>query len=192
MKYRHTLLLDMDGPLADFDAYFWRQCVERGYQFDIDSLEDQRHRFLTDHMPHEYERAAARWQVDNTQWFKFLPVTPGAKEGVAELMEHFDVWVCSKPLEANMWCASDKFEWIDRHFPALNGRLILAPDKSMVHGSILLDDAPKREWLSHATWNPVLFSVPFNRQGYPGIPHWAWGRPVELLLDLAWAGVPYG
>lgn len=31
-----TLLLDMDGPLADFDVHFWERCIAEGWAFDIE------------------------------------------------------------------------------------------------------------------------------------------------------------
>lgn len=179
-----TLLLDMDGPLADFDRHFWKRCTERGYLFDVEHPDQQRHRFFTEHLPIRRERQQARAMVDQAGWFADLPVTPGAREGVAQLLDlGFDVWVCTKPLEANPTCLNDKQGWIEEHFPALAGRLIIAPDKSMVHGDVLLDDAPKPEWFPLASWRPVIFAAPFNYgdPAYSGLPIWSWGSLPSVL-----------
>jgi 5'(3')-deoxyribonucleotidase len=181
------LLLDMDGPLADFDAHFWQRCKAEGWQFDIDDPAHQRHRFFDGHIIDKAHRKLARQMIEGTPWFRDLPVTPGAVDGVPLLMERFDVWVCTKPLEANQWCASDKAAWIARHFPALVGKLIMAPDKSMITGHVLLDDAPNPDWFDAATWVPIVFEAPFNGAGskWEGIPSWTWGGPIEILTIAA-------
>lgn len=189
MPNKPILLLDMDGPIADFDLAFYNLCRACGWELNIDGLDDpRRKRFMTDNMPNETQRRHARNIVDQTRWFNTLPVTEGAVEGVALLEEHFDVWVCTKPLEANRWCRDDKALWIRRHFPQLEDKLIIAPDKSLVHGAILLDDAPKWAWIGKASWTPVVFRSGFNgRDSMWGRlrHHWSWGEPIDLLLDIA-------
>lgn len=180
-----TLLLDMDGPLADFDRHFWDRCQAHGWTFDVDHPDQQTHRFFTDHMPIRAERKRARQMVDCAGWFFDLPVTPGATDGINRLAEHFNVWICTKPLEANPTCRDDKAAWVRYHLgEQWEHRLILAPDKSLVNGAILLDDAPKPEWFARATWAPVIFDAPFNRgREWAGLPRWDWTCPVVDLLD---------
>lgn len=183
------LLLDQDGPLADFDLAFYNMCVERGWELDIDSLDDpKRQRFMTDNMPNPRQRSAARCIVNETRWFRDLPVTEGALEGVPKLMEMFDVWVCTKPLEVNKHCRDDKAMWLRWWFPKLEHRLIITPDKSMVNGAILLDDAPRIEWCEQAVWNPVIFRSGFNGAGseWELYVQWDWSQPVEELYEMAW------
>lgn len=190
------LLLDMDGPLADFDRAAWEWGHSSGLMFDIESLADQRHRFLTDHVvgcghpgttrpcPHGAGHMRRHIHQDET-WFRDLPVTPGAIQGVAQLEAIFDVWVCTKPLEANPGCRDGKQAWIDKHFPSLSRKLVMAPDKSMVVGAVLLDDAPKPQWVDVAHWEPVVFSTPWNGEGsrWEVYPHWTWGDPLAVLTD---------
>ena len=180
-----VLLLDMDGPIADFDQAFFDMCQTRGYELDIGSLDDpNRKRFMTDNMVHSVQRKAARIAVDTRHWFKYLPVTPGAQEGIHTLEEHFDVWVCTKPLEVNPYCRDDKAAWLRRHFPQLEKKLIIAPDKSLVNGAVLLDDAPKLEWLHRALWEPVVFRSGFNGPDsqWAHLRHWSWGDSWYELL----------
>jgi len=186
MSARPVLLLDMEGPLADFDTYGWQRCADAGHEFDA-GFHDRRHRFFTDHMPHVRHRKDARRMIESPGWFFDLPVTEGATEGVPELMEHFDVWVCTKPLEANPTCRDEKGAWLRRHFPALEDRLIIAPDKSLIRGSILLDDAIKPAWTNRAEWLPVVFTEPFNGAGseWADWPHWTWADGMDALLALA-------
>lgn len=188
-KHKPVLLLDMDGPLADFDQAFWELCVSNGFEFDIDHLESPgRRRFLTDNMPNKRERDYARNWVNNgdNHWFLNLPETPGAIQGTYELMEVFDVWVCTKPLEVCHSCRDDKGRWIKRYLPELEDKLIIAPNKGMVRGNILLDDAIKTAWLAYAEWHPVVFPSVFNGKGsdWERMDSWTWGDPVQDLLDL--------
>lgn len=184
-----TLLLDQDGPLADFDKKYWDLCEAMGFELDITDLSDvRRRRFMEGNITNKEHRKLARAFIESghNRWFQDLPVTPGAKEGVSELLAHkdIDLWICTKPLEANDRCRDDKGLWIREHFPELEHKLILAPDKSMIIGDVLLDDAPKIKWLPKAVWEPVVFSTPFNGPGseWANLRHWTWGDPIEELI----------
>ena len=98
---------------------------------------------------------------------------------VPRLVDRFDVWVCTKPLKTSMTCASDKVRWINEHFPVLAARMIIAPDKSMIRGDVLLDDHIKPEQAARAAWFPVTFAQPYNQDA---AYRWSWGDPVEALL----------
>lgn len=179
-----VLLLDMDGPLADLDLHFWNQ-VQKQVPLDIKSLSEQRHRYLSDHVlaPH---RRASRRLVETPGWFRALPVTEGAQEGVQALLESFDVWVCSKPLNASPTCCDEKRAWLAEHFPDLRSKLILASDKSMICGDYLLDDAPKLHWIDSATWEPIIFTRPFNSRPESELAfltHFAWGADLKEVLN---------
>lgn len=175
--------MDQDGPLADFDRQFFARCEQNGWEMDC-TVETQTARFATDHIPNGRERHLARKMVDSPGWFSELPVTPGAVDGLRELAEYAEVWICSKPLEANPTCRDEKAAWLARHFgKEWAARLILAPDKSLVHGDILLDDAIKPEWLERATWTPVVFPTPWNDGELPTAGRWTWGNySLDLIL----------
>lgn len=187
IERKPIVLVDMDGPLADFDGYFYEQCIERGWTLDA-TCETQTARYMSDHVVSKAERKLSRKMVEETDWFRTLPVVPGAIEGINELARHADVWICTKPLEANVTCRDEKAEWVRIHLGAKwEQRLIIAPNKSLVRGSILLDDAPFPEWFSVAEWQPVIFPYPYNGIGSPwaDLPRWTWGDSVETLLKEA-------
>lgn len=179
------ILIDMDGPLADFDGRFWERCAAAGWPMDCEPHE-QTARFATNHIPDRSHRAAARRMVDTEPWFRDLPVVPGAVEGMERLSEYAEVWICTKPLEANPTCRDDKAAWLAEHFgDHWLQRLILAPDKSMIQGDVLLDDAPKPEWFDRAAWRPVIFPTSWN-WGAPwdDLPRWDWSDDVDRLIDI--------
>lgn len=182
---RPTILVDMDGPLADFDKAFFSLCNSKGWTLDCTPF-TQTHRFATDHIPHSIARSLARRFVETSGWFERLPMTGGAKGYMDQLAERAEVWIVSKPLEANPTCRDEKGAWLRRNFgPEWERRLILAADKSMVRGDVLLDDAPHPDLYERATWKPVIFKTPWNGEGskWAGLPHWTWGNPFDLLLN---------
>lgn len=180
-----VLLCDMDGPLAEFDALFFERVLERGWQIEC-TFAERRHRFATDHMVDEAERRLARLMVHEPGWFASLPVQDGAVDGLNELAKYAEVWICTKPLEENPTCRDEKAAWLEQHFgEKWVRRLILAPDKSLVHGQVLLDDAPKPAWFPRATWAPVIFPTPFNGPDsqWATLPRWTWGDDPLVLLE---------
>lgn len=186
---KYVVLLDMDGPLAEFDAKYWDFCTSMQFHMNITDLADSgRKRFMEDNILDKKHRAIARAYIESghNHWFRDLPVTPGAQDGVEELLSRsdIDVWVCTKPMENNDTCRDDKAAWICEHFPGLKKRLIMAPDKSLIRGHVLLDDAPRIDWLPRAEWEPVIFPSVFNEEGsqWAGLRKWRWGDSVEELL----------
>lgn len=79
-------------------------------------------------------------------FFRNLEPMPGAKEAMAALlkMDHIKVYILSKPTTKNLHCASEKYEWINEHFPQLLKRMFLACDKSHLNGDYLIDDDASR------------------------------------------------
>lgn len=182
------ILVDMDGPLAAFDRQFLRRVRENGWAMDIENEWEQRHRFATDHIISAKERKLARAMVGSAGWFADLPVVDGALDGLLLLEEQADVWIVTKPLEVNPTCRDDKAAWMAKHFgERWLDKLIISPNKSMVRGHILLDDAPHIDWMEHASWHSVIFPMPWNDDGskWAGLPRWSWEDDTEELMVLA-------
>jgi len=180
-----VLLLDMDGPMAAFDVDLYALVKELGYTLNIKDLNDPtRQYFLTENMPIEKERKMIRQIIDRSDFFRYIPVTDGAIDGVKELEKHFDVWVCTKPLDTNTSCRNDKMAWIEKHFPDLYTKVIMAPVKSLVTGSVLLDDAPIVD--GREQWKPIVFTDTFNIHDprWQHLPHWTWSDGIDKFLDL--------
>lgn len=174
------LLLDMDGPLAGFDE----RCSELAKAFEF-TVAETHARYFTDQIHDQWEKDAMNSLIEAPGWFYNLPVTDGAIEGVNLLLDAgVDVWIATKPMEKNPTCRDDKAKWVRRHFPMLEKKLFIAPDKSLLRGDILLDDAPKISWMPKAEWNPVIFTRPFNGAGslWEDFPHWSWGDDLDDLF----------
>lgn len=110
--------LDMDGPLADFNAGIGRPNFEKD-------------------PPEMFVRG----------FFRSLPVVAGAKDAVNQLLTHpyLDVFIATKPTTGNLWCATEKFQWIEEHFPSLLKKMMVVCDKGHLNGDYLIDD-DKAQW----------------------------------------------
>ena len=110
--------LDMDGVLANFSGAIDKDYVGRN-------------------PPQMFEKG----------FFRNLEVMPGAKEAVAELitMPGIEVFIATKPTTKNLYCATEKYEWVNEHFPSLLFKMFLTCNKGHLNGDYLIDDEP-------ATW----------------------------------------
>ena len=179
-----VLLLDQDEPLAMWDDTWWNWVEKFGMDTNGMTRDTFTAHYATEHL-NERDALIMRHFAEEAHWYHNLPVTPGAQDGVAELEKHFDIWVCTKPTAANKSCYQGKSDWIAEHFPSLHQKLFIAPNKGMLQGDILLDDAPAIEWIEQDNWAPVIFSKPFN-QGHSvwaDYPHFSWGDDIGILLD---------
>jgi 5'(3')-deoxyribonucleotidase len=113
---KKTVLLDMDGVIADFDA---------GYK-------------ALNVMPREAALMPG--------FYGTLPVVAGARENVERLHANFNLHIATAPKWANRNCIPEKMHWLEKHFPYLfeEKRIIICPDKSLLAGDFLIDDHP--EW----------------------------------------------
>lgn len=75
-----------------------------------------------------------------------LPLIKDAKQGIAFLEEHFLVFLLTKAPSRNPRSTMEKIIWMNEHFPSLDDRIIITPDKAAVgtENDILIDDHP--EW----------------------------------------------
>ena len=181
-------LVDMDGVLVDFDAWIYER-RDLWPSLNPDRSQ-QRAYFLTDEVS-KTDAVKMRETVNAGRVFRDAPPLPGAIAGVWALAEEADVWICTKPLEANAHCRDDKAAWLRKHLgPEFENKLIIAPNKGLVHGAVLLDDHPKKAHIEIATWKPVIYNQPFNQwQGgeseFDAYPHYSWDMPLEDLLRWA-------
>ena len=183
---RPLLLLDVDTPLAMFDEHAFERFTELGFEMDIDDPSLQSRRYLTDHVIDEEQRAASRAVLEEAGWFADLPVVPGAQEGVEALLTAgVDIFACTKPMEKNPTCHSDKQAWITKNFPDLTNRVIQTPNKGLSIGDVLLDDAPMLEWMEYAAWKPLIYRTPFNGFGsdWGDFPSFDWSESIDVVVE---------
>ncbi len=150
-KYAHpiTVFLDQDGPLADFEV----QCRNAGL------------------LPSQAKMLPG--------WYEALPVTPGARESVLELLAlpRVQVFVATKIPDENVLAATEKLRWLRRHIPELAERVIITPNKACLGTAldILVDDRPHKA-------DAIHFPGTFVQFGSPELPDWAAVMPLLRTL----------
>ena len=182
--YSNVVLVDMDGVVADFDAHLF--AVTSGtIDWTPEALNRER-RFCTDYVNNR-DKKVVRKVVESNGFFRYLPLVPGAQEGVERLSAFgLDVWFCSKPLEASPTCASEKFAWIAEFFPDYVGKLILAPNKGMVRGGVLIDDCVKEAERAMAEWWDITFPYPHNEGVYGHRADWSKAPELANAIIKTW------
>lgn len=77
-----------------------------------------------------------------------LPLLPGARAAVQELLslEHVQLFVATKIPDRNPLAATEKIQWLHKHLPELEERIIITPNKACIGnaGDFLVDDRPHK------------------------------------------------
>lgn len=137
------LAIDMDGVLADFDEEMRLRLSKRGHHFDT-----TREMFL-ELRKNEALRKIHKEIYHEANFYKDMLTIEGAVEAYHELdkmtdmngQKLFKLYILTAPSLNNPTCASDKtndiIKWFGREAAE---RLVLSPDKTLIHVDILIDD----------------------------------------------------
>ncbi len=105
-------------------------------------------------------------------FFGDLEVMPDSQQVVAELMEHYEVFVTTAAMEVPTSFAA-KFRWLEEHFPFIPAsNVVFCGDKSIVRADYLIDDNARH--FENFAGQGVLYSAPHNAgvEGYPRVESW--------------------
>ncbi len=139
--------VDMDGVLANFDKAL-KSPREPGKGLPPEMLEKD--------------------------FFRNLEVMPGAIKAIDELesLPGVEVFIATKITTKNLYSATEKFEWIEEHFPSLLKKIFITCDKALLKGDFLIDDYHR--WKTF----PGTF-IHFNKHN----PIEAWSDAVQQIKD---------
>lgn len=153
------ILVDQDGPLADFEAGFhaaWRAARPGELHIPVASrrgwsLEDQYPPELVD---------ACRELMCEPGFFRGLPPVAGAVAAMEAMRDAgHDVRICTAPLTRFENCVAEKYHWVTEHLgPAWTKRMIVTKDKTLVRGDVLIDDKPQVTGSLEPVWRHILFA----------------------------------
>lgn len=157
---KKVLYIDMDGVIVDFESAFDRldPALRAEYQGREDAIPGL---------------------------FALMDPIPGAIQAVTELAGLFDTYVLSTVPWGNTSGASQKIEWIQRHFGAEKGtplwkRVILSHNKHLNRGDFLIDDRPRNGAAEFAAYNDGGEWIEFGSERFPD-----WTAVVAYLADHA-------
>lgn len=157
------ILLDQDGPLADFEQGMldvWRKLHPRTFFVPV----EKRTSFvpLDDYPEKLHKKITAMCRAPG--FFFNLPPTPGALRAAWEMLKlGHDVRICTSPFPHFENCVLEKYLWVERHLGRkFTDRIILTRDKTLVRADLLIDDKPDIKGGLEPTWEHIVFDAPYN------------------------------
>lgn len=162
MATRPIILVDQDNVIAsqlvrfheilqrDFPQIYATYCGENKF-FDFEK------NFAPEHAETIFE---IRRKVG---FFQSLPIIAGAKEALEELDQRgCIVRIVTAPIRTSH-SASEKLDWIAEHLgSAWSGKTIIARDKTLIRGDILIDDNPEVTGDLPPAWTHILYDQQYN------------------------------
>lgn len=118
-----------------------------------------------------------------------LEPIPGAKTALNALLKQGnDVRIVTAPYISNPTCASDKLNWVVKHYGSHWGaRVIMTNDKTAIRGDVLIDDRPRITGFHDPEWKHIVFGdYAYNRDA-AGLRLKSWDMTVlaPVLLHAA-------
>lgn len=173
-----VVLIDMDGVLVDWDQGFisaWknRSPVDRSISYYMEKCLDA-------------DREDECLQLIHSEnFFLNLPPMEGAIQAVKEMeAEGLQVFICTSPLKASMFCAYEKIEWVREHLgEEWIDKIIICQNKTEIRGDLLIDDKPTCATM-HSIWRHVVFDAPYNRHLGAHVPRLSKWQDWRSLLGL--------
>jgi 5'-nucleotidase len=160
------VLIDLDDVLTDLSGTctkLWREWYpdlpyvepeKRQYHYIDDDYEALR--------PGLGEKMRELRHADD--FYNHVRPMEGAVEALNEMQRAgYNVFVCTTP-SRSVKRLYNKTQWVGRELgPQWTDRLILTPDKTLIHGSVRIDDAPRIKGLLEPSFTHVLYNQPHNR-----------------------------
>ncbi len=151
------IAIDMDEVLADTAmhqlAWYTR---DFGPGLTRDDLKGKHFHKL---IPEEH-RPRVREHLHHPDFFRSIPLLPGATEAVRALSERYEIFVASAAMEHPV-SFNAKFAWLREHFPDIPAsNCIFCGDKSVIGADYLIDDSPYQ--LVRFRGEPLIFTAPHN------------------------------
>jgi 5'-nucleotidase len=163
------ILVDLDGVVFDWSG-FVRGELHEILPPDQHKTHEQIHSFyLEDVYPGKEAARQIKRITQKAGLYSSLKPIEGSVEAVKKLGElGYNVFFCTAPETEyqDQMCWSEKAQAIESHFgEAWVRKLILTKDKTLVQGTILVDDKPPLQikGIVPPTWIQLLFDQPYNQ-----------------------------
>lgn len=163
------ILVDVDSTVADLMTEWLRR-------YNIDYRDNLSAEHITDWDMTQFVKREAKIYDYLKLPSLYHSVNPikGAKKGVDYLREMGWRVVF---VSAGLWNANKKFEWLKKHgFLASEKDFVVAYDKSLVQGDVLIDD--KIDNIKDFRGAGILFTQPWNT-------NWVTGRRMDSWREIS-------
>src|SRR3989344_1673012 len=141
------ILVDLDGPLADFEGEFLKRWWEQFPNEFFVPLEKRRAFFLKDEYPEHLREEVVRI-LTTTGFFADLSPVPGGIDAVKEMTDRgYKIIICTSDIyikNINTIGLDEKRGWVQKYLGYDFAKtMVLTRDKTLVRGDYLIDDKPE-------------------------------------------------
>ncbi|MFO0881984.1 MAG: hypothetical protein U0491_00840 [Candidatus Saccharimonadales bacterium] len=161
-----TVLIDMDGTIADFDGTLTADLRAEYPEIEI----PPRKSFYFEDDFAKADRDAIQTIISRPGFFLRHGVITGAIEGWQGLLEAgYEPRICTAPLRKNRFSIPDKIGWLEEHMvpvfgPQIIDKAIIDKHKYKHPGLALIDDRDEIENVNRASWEHIVFDQPYNHE----------------------------
>jgi len=184
------ILVDMDAVIAHWGDEFDR-CLDAFLEeaAGIPRTKDQADWDLTLGRTAR-EKVIIKAIMQEAGFYERLKPIPGAKAALkGALKAGHDVRIVSSPYVSNPTCASDKLNWLVKHYGShWASRLVLTNDKTIVRGDVLIDDKPVITGSMEPEWEHIVFGdYAYNRSSLAEYRIGSWGADTIKSIEEIYA-----
>jgi 5'-nucleotidase len=176
-----TILIDMDGVLVDWDKGFLKEWGDRPMGL--------RNKYEMEQCVGEGYSEEAKSVFYQKGFFFNLPPMAGSLEALHAIVSRgYDVKICTRPI-LSPYCVQEKYAWVEKYLGSQwMEKIVMTSDKTIVIGSLLIDDHPAMKGSRVPSWRQVIFDAPYNRgrTDLPRLNSWdQWEKLFEEELLFA-------
>jgi 5'(3')-deoxyribonucleotidase len=173
------IAIDMDEVLADTAAH---QLAWYERDFGPGPTAAELHGSHLSKLVPVAHRARIIEHLHHPDFFRHIPLMPGAVEGVVALSERYEIFVASAAMEHPV-SFDAKFAWLQEFFPMIPpSRCVFCGDKSIIGADYLIDDSPYQ--LVRFRGTPLIFTAAHNVHESRFRRLADWPDAVAQLLDM--------
>jgi len=197
-----TLLLDVDGVIADFHKatengmmkYFGLRPAREWTEWDIAKMDWKhwRNDLLRGTRDDHQEMLRTTWNQE--RFCASIPEYEGAVEQVKELSKIFDVYFVTSPMVTNPTWVYERSEWLIKKFGKdLGKKVVHTHYKELIDGDIFVDDKMQhvKDWWSYkfirdgygSSYSACLMGRPYNAKDTCAGTNYRRINSLKELLD---------
>jgi len=174
-NHRKVALLDVDGVVADFTGHLLKLVGS------VLTTEDVNVWQVLDLLSSSEKKQANKILNEPDFWIS-QPVLDGAREGVAKLGEHFDIYWATSPWIGCIGWDDARRGWLKKHFDVEHDRVAILSCKHICAADLFIDDRDTNieKWSARNKGSAFLFDAPYNRQ--VAHPRMTWDSDIDAII----------